>query len=113
MKAAAAAATAAGISRQRKRAKRASPSSYNNFQARYAIRHWWTGKISCKAPVRGRWGGPPGGGGIARSTPALNLAFAPRNASLPRLLVSNVPEIGVRAYRKRKPAPRPPTGGAR
>jgi hypothetical protein len=88
--------------------ERATPSSYNNFQARYAIRHWWTGRITCASPRRGRWGGPPG-----RSrpdpVPALDLAFTARNASLPKLLVSNVPELGIRAHRKRKPAPRAPT----
>jgi hypothetical protein len=86
--------------------ERASPSSINNFQARYAIRHWWTGPIRCKSPRRGIWGGPPGRGRPPTS-PALNLAFAPRNkAALPKFLVSNVPEIGVRAYKpRRKPRP--------
>jgi hypothetical protein len=37
-------------------------SDKNFFQARYAIRHWWTGAIACKAPQRGVWGGPPDGG---------------------------------------------------
>ena len=37
------------------------PSEENYFQARYAIRHWWTGKIACKNPQRGVWGGPPDG----------------------------------------------------
>ena len=85
--------------------ERSSPASVNNFQARYAIRHWWTGPITCKSPIRGRWGGPPDGRHIA-TEPALDLAFAPRKGvSLPRQLVSSVPEIGVRAYR-RKPKPR-------
>jgi uncharacterized protein (TIGR03382 family) len=35
--------------------------STNNFQARYAIRHPWTGPIACANPQRGRWGGQPGG----------------------------------------------------
>jgi MYXO-CTERM domain-containing protein len=97
--------------------ERATPSTVNNFQARYAIRHWWTGPIKCKSPVRGRWGGPPDGRHVGPA-PALNLAFAPRGKSLPVMLVSHVPEIGVRAYRKkRKPAPRmatppPPAPGA-
>ncbi len=86
--------------------ERSQPSSMNNFQARYAIRHWWTGAIRCKSPRRGIWGGPPGGG-RGRTQPALDLAFAKRTkGSLPRFLVSNVPEIGVRAYKpKRKPRP--------
>jgi hypothetical protein len=47
----------------------------NNFQARYAIRHPWTGAVSCASPRRGSWGGKPGGG----ETPALaarGVAFA-------------------------------------
>jgi MYXO-CTERM domain-containing protein len=39
----------------------AKPSSTNNYQARYVIRHPWTGAIACKSPQRGIWGGPPGG----------------------------------------------------
>jgi hypothetical protein len=38
-----------------------SESSYNNFQARYIIRHPWKGPIACKEPQRGIWGGPPPG----------------------------------------------------
>ena len=52
-------------------------SSTNNFQGRYAIRHPWAGPIACKNPVRGNWGGPPGGS-MPKATPATNLAFAPR-----------------------------------
>jgi hypothetical protein len=90
--------------------KRATKSSVNNFQARYAIRHWWTGKIACKNPVRGRWGGPPNGR-QPRPSPALQLAFAPRGkVKLPSLLISDVPEIGVKAYRKRKPTTSTGTG---
>ncbi len=55
----------------------AKPSSVNNFQGRYAVRHPWTGPITCKDPQRGIWGGPPGGG-EPRPTPARDLAFAPR-----------------------------------
>ncbi|MFT3709057.1 MAG: DUF2330 domain-containing protein [Archangium sp.] len=35
--------------------------SWNNFQARYAIRYPWTGPVKCEKPVWGRWGGPPQG----------------------------------------------------
>jgi len=38
----------------------ARPDASNNFQARYVIRHPWTGPIACKNPSRGVWGGPPG-----------------------------------------------------
>jgi hypothetical protein len=87
--------------------KRATESSYNNFQARYAIRHWWSGPIACSNPIRGRWGGPPNGR-MPRASAGTNLAFAPRNRGrLPRFLVNDVPEIGVRAYRKPRIAPKP------
>ena len=36
----------------------ARPDSVNNFQARYAIRHPWTGPIRCEHPNRHVWGGP-------------------------------------------------------
>jgi hypothetical protein len=39
----------------------AQPAAMNNFQARYAIRYWWTGPIRCANPQRGMWGGPPNG----------------------------------------------------
>ncbi|MCA9585132.1 MAG: DUF2330 domain-containing protein [Myxococcales bacterium] len=51
------------------------PSSVNNFQARYIIRHPWTGAIKCAHPQRGVWGGPPGGRD-PRPTPAARLGFA-------------------------------------
>ena len=35
------------------------PSGYNNFQARYIMRHAWTGPIACKRPERGNWGDMP------------------------------------------------------
>jgi hypothetical protein len=87
----------------------ARPSSVNNFQGRYVIRHRWTGPIACKNPRRGVWGGPPGGGG-ARTQPALGLAFAPRGqVQLARSIKGDVPEIGLRKgvlAPIRRPAPR-------
>lgn len=73
--------------------KSARPSESNNFQARYAIRHPWTGPIECKEPRRNRWGGRPppppstegGAPTTATSEPPLTgpiaaqkLAFVPR-----------------------------------
>ncbi|HEX4514546.1 MAG TPA: hypothetical protein VH054_13440, partial [Polyangiaceae bacterium] len=58
-----------------------SPSSFNNFQARYAIRHPWTGEIKCEHPVRDVWGGPPQGHGYEPPTAATKLAFSDRSAS--------------------------------
>ena len=55
----------------------ATPSSQNFFQARYAIRHPFTGAVTCKAPQRGRWGGPPDGN-QPPTLAAEKLAFVPR-----------------------------------
>jgi hypothetical protein len=57
------------------------PSSFNNFQARYAIRHPWSGAIACEHPVRGVWGGPPQGHADERAVSATNLAFATRGGA--------------------------------
>jgi len=78
----------------------AQESSYNNFQARYAIRYPWTGPIRCVNPVRGVWGGPPAELATADPgvKPALDLAFAKRDAvQLASVVTRDVPEIGVRA----------------
>ncbi|MFV8750596.1 DUF2330 domain-containing protein [Nannocystaceae bacterium ST9] len=60
------------------------PSGYNNFQARYVIRHAWEGPIECTEPQRGIWGGPWADVQNANSQPAVarDLAFAPRGAQL-------------------------------
>jgi MYXO-CTERM domain-containing protein len=70
----------------------------NNFQARYAIRHKWTGPITCLDPQRGRWGGPPAGTqGDTGAKPALGLAFAPRDSvKLEDAVVRDVPAVGVK-----------------
>jgi hypothetical protein len=74
----------------------ARPSSINNFQGRYAIRHRWTGPVACAKPRRGIWGGPPGGDKPA-PRPALNLAFAARGSvQLATSIRGDVPEIGLR-----------------
>jgi MYXO-CTERM domain-containing protein len=80
----------------RKLEERSRPDSTNNFQGRYAIRHAWTGPITCDNPVRGRWGGPPGDEIAADTQAATNIAFAPRGeVSLPNLVKQDIPEIGV------------------
>jgi hypothetical protein len=82
--------------------KGAAPAERNNFQGRYAIRHPWTGPITCNDPHRGRWGGPPrdvraqpgfqGDGAKA----ALDLAAAPRGSvQLASVVTRDVPEIGL------------------
>ena len=72
-------------------------SSMNNFQARYAVRHAWTGPIDCKEPHRGVWGGKPGGNGFDRPPPkaAARLGLAPHtNADLASFVRQDIPEIG-------------------
>jgi hypothetical protein len=63
----------------------AQPASTDNFQARYAIRHPWTGPIACDSPHRGIWGGKPGGGPV-QTFAARNVAFAQRGTSTPPAL---------------------------
>jgi MYXO-CTERM domain-containing protein len=87
----------------------------NNFQARYIIRHPWTGKVACQTPRWGRWGGPPGG---VKPGPAVarDLAFTDRSASLATYVAQDVPELklaiavnGDRAPLPETPPPTPPT----
>ncbi len=76
----------------------AQAASTNNFQGRYAIRHEWTGPLSCSQPVRHRWGGPPPelAGKATGVKPALDLAFAPRGQiALPEVVQRDVPEIDL------------------
>jgi MYXO-CTERM domain-containing protein len=75
----------------------AQPAASNNFQGRYAIRHPWTGPMTCANPRRGVWGGPPGGmRGSTGPRAATDLAFVPRGGvDLPALLRSDVPELGL------------------
>jgi hypothetical protein len=80
----------------------ARPDSQNNFQARYVIRHPWTGPIACAHPQRGMWGGPPpnlamaaaNGGvssakhlGLAERSPALQLASFVKGALPPESML--------------------------
>jgi hypothetical protein len=75
----------------------AQPSTSGNFfQARYAVRHWWTGPMKCNNPHRGVWGGPPDGrvnGVIA----AQKTAFAPRGKlALATVIKRDLWEIGLK-----------------
>lgn len=82
----------------------ATPTSFNNFQARYAVRHPWTGPIACKEPHRGRWGGPPGHGvGMAMPKAAAKLGLTPRSASadLSAFVKDDIPELDVKAAKKK------------
>jgi hypothetical protein len=80
----------------------AQPAQYgaNNFQARYAIRHPWTGPIRCQNPRRGIWGAPPAGQSQQPVRPALDLADrAGSPVELPSAVRSAVPELGIRGGR--------------
>jgi MYXO-CTERM domain-containing protein len=82
-----------------------SPSAINNFQARYIIRHRWTGPVTCKDPRYGRWGGPPNGG-APKPKAAQDLAFVDRSASLASYVAQDVPEIKL-AMNMQAAAPAP------
>ncbi|MDQ3338838.1 MAG: DUF2330 domain-containing protein [Myxococcota bacterium] len=86
----------------------AQPGAQNFFQARYAIRYWWTGPIKCQNPQRGVWGGPPDGR-MNQVVAASKVAFAPRGKmELAGVIKRDLWEIG---YKKAPPAvkPAPPT----
>jgi hypothetical protein len=92
----------------------ATPSAQNYFQARYAIRYWWTGPIKCQTPRRGVWGGPPDGQ-YQQAIAASKLAFAPRGRiSVPQLVKRDLWEIGLKKEAPAAPpAPTPPGGFAK
>jgi hypothetical protein len=82
------------------------PSPQNYFQARYAIRHAWTGPIRCQNPVRNVWGGPPDGN-YQPTIAASKLAFAPRGKlEIARVVKRDLWEIGLK-----KDAGASPPGG--
>lgn len=65
------------------------------------IRHYWQGKVACKNPSYGIWGGPPSGQEEGTKT-AADLANAPRGAvKLPQVVESAVPMLGIEAKPKR------------
>ncbi len=81
-------------------------SDQSYFQARFAIRHPWTGPIACKSPRHGIWGGPTDGSNN-QVIAASKLAFAPRGKiSLGEVVMRDLPEIKVtRGQRTTPPAP--------
>jgi len=88
----------------------ATPSSVNNFQGRYIIRHPWTGAMTCDKPIRGRWGGPPGSAadGKPAAKPATELAFVPRDkARLAQFVKADIPEIGYAQASDEAASPKP------
>jgi hypothetical protein len=87
----------------------ATPSPQNYFQARYAIRHAWTGPIRCEHPVRNVWGGPPDGN-YQPTIAASKLAFAPRGKlEVASVVRRDLWEIGL----KRAPAGASVPGGGK
>ncbi len=59
----------------------ATPASANAFQARYVIRHPWTGAVSCTNPRRGVWGAArPAADAAERPRSARDTAFAARGS---------------------------------
>jgi len=78
----------------------AQKSSYNNFQARYAVRHGWTGPITCKEPKRGKWGGKPGqssGPPPPKAAQKLGLVTRAANTNLASYVKQDIPEIDFKA----------------
>ncbi len=65
----------------------------NNFQARYVIRHPWTGPVACDKPLRGHWGGPPEGHAGSGTTAVRDSAFATRGVSLATFLSGALPPV--------------------
>lgn len=79
--------------------RRAQASSYNNFQGRYVMLHPWEGDVACSNPVRGRWGGPPGGP-QPRPFAAGNTSLKSGSTSipvnaLPGLIQTEIPELDL------------------
>jgi hypothetical protein len=79
----------------------------NRFQARYAMRHAWTGPMACASPVRGAWGGPPADAGASGPAEAAQgVAFAERKGvRLEEVVLTKVAGI--------EPVVREVRGGAR
>jgi len=74
--------------------------SMNNFQARYAIRYPWKGKVECKSPIYGRWGGPPSGEEQASASAAQDTAFVARDPSkVEALAESPIAELNVKGLK--------------
>ncbi|MBL8914182.1 MAG: DUF2330 domain-containing protein, partial [Archangium sp.] len=73
--------------------------AWNNFQGRYAIRYPWTGKVECKEPIYGRWGGPPDG--AAKNTgSATGTAFVARDPDkVEKLAESPIAELQLKGLK--------------
>jgi hypothetical protein len=94
------------------------PGGWNNFQARYIIRHEWQGPIECESPRRGIWGGPwpELQGASSRPAVARDLAFVERDAPLAELVTESAKariaaDVGPLPAGPIKPPPPKPRGG--
>jgi hypothetical protein len=92
----------------------AEPSTANNFQGRYIIRHPWEGEITCEEPVRGMWGGPPPGQEGGEAVAATRLGTVPRgDVELASLLQNPFPPLGItQVGPAAEPEPTPPSAVA-
>ncbi|MBL8910433.1 MAG: DUF2330 domain-containing protein [Archangium sp.] len=76
--------------------------SWNNFQARYAIRYPWTGPVKCSNPVYGRWGGPPTGQVAGETKAAEGTAFVARDPSkVEKLAESPIAELQLKGMKSK------------
>ena len=79
----------------------AAPSSVNNFQGRYAIRHPWPASASCAKPVYSRWGANPAGHGTRDAKTALGTAFIERDEKkVDALAEGPIPELKVAGLKR-------------
>ncbi len=85
----------------------AAPSSTSSFQARYAIRHAWTGSVACDKPRRGVWGGPwPGAGRSNETLSAPKLGLVARGSvPLGSYVPGGIALLGVAGGAPPPPAP--------
>jgi hypothetical protein len=92
--------TVDGQTRALEQGAQPAPFGTNNFQARYAIRHPWTGPIRCANPRRGLWGGPPAETLRMPVRPALDLVSrAGAAVELANIVRTAVPELGLTGRR--------------
>ncbi|HLT35114.1 MAG TPA: DUF2330 domain-containing protein [Enhygromyxa sp.] len=87
------------------------PHPQNQFQARYIIRHPWTGSVDCENPTRGIWGGPPKDReNKPAPTVARQLATAPRGGELASFVTAESQALlGVTASAEPPTDSTPPT----
>lgn len=80
----------------------------NAFQARYIIRHAWTGAVSCADPRFGEWGGNPEGNGepttftaqSPNSTGGNVFGDGAKAENVGDLLLEDIPELNITAKGK-------------